>query len=110
MFDSLDEQGDGEVGRDELLASLDCDHPHVMALLRGTPANSNDRGDVWGSEGGGAGGAGIGPAILSVFDALEANDDEFIGWDEVRNMSVCISREREEEMETETERKRTRGD
>lgn len=86
MFNSLDEQGDGEVGRDELLASLDCDHPHVMALLRGTPANGNERGNVLGGEGGGAGGAGIGPATLSVFDALEANDGEFIGWDEVGNM------------------------
>lgn len=86
MFNSLDEQNDGEVGRDELLASLDCDHPHVMALLKATPANGNGGNEVVG--GGGrdtARGWGVvGPATLSVFDAIEANDDEFICWDEVR--------------------------
>lgn len=86
VFNSLDEQNDGEVGRDELLASLDCDHPHVMALLKATPANSKGGNDVVGRGGSDTARAwgGVGPATLSVFDAIEAHGDEFICWDEVR--------------------------
>lgn len=36
MFDALDEHDDGQVVRDEFLASLDLDHPHLMALLKAT--------------------------------------------------------------------------
>lgn len=106
MFDALDEHDDGQVGRDEFLACLDLDHPHLMALLRaaalapavaeggergtatadrrrssaGVGESSDGRGIVAGLP---SAAAGVGPVTLSVFDAIEANDDEFICWDEV---------------------------
>ena len=107
VFDALDEHEDGQVGRDEFLACLDLDHPHLMALLKAAalaPAGAEggergtmtaaDRRNCGGAEGdagsrgvvvGSAVAAAVGPATLSVFDAIEANDDEFICWDEVRS-------------------------
>lgn len=106
MFDALDEHDDGEVGREELLASLDLDHPHLMALIKASPAVSLETG-VLASRDGGKGmvssrsrGAAIGynycgrkrrgvarsqgSATSSVFDAIEVNDDEFVTWKEVQ--------------------------
>lgn len=110
VLDALDEHDDGQVGRDEFLACLDLDHPHLMALLKATalaPAvaegggrgvmttaadrrrssagvggNADRRGVIVGSAA-----EGVGPATLSVFDAIEANDDELISWDEVRTFN-----------------------
>lgn len=107
-FDSLDEHDDGQVGRDEFLACLDLDHPHLMTLLKATAlapaaAEGGDRGMMTAAADRshssphaagnaerrgllvGSAAAGVGPATLSVFDAIEANDDEFVGWDEVRS-------------------------
>lgn len=114
MFDALDEHDDGQVGRDEFLACLDLDHPHLMTLLKaaapapaaaeggergtmtaidrrrsssgGARGNADSRGGVTGS----SSAAGIGPATLSVFDAIEANDDEFICWDEVHSVDTVV--------------------
>lgn len=106
VFDTLDEHDDGQVCRDEFLACLDLDHPHLMALLKATaltPAGAGggeggamsagdrrrsslgvgDNADRRGFAAGLATAAGVGPVTLSVFDAVEANDDEFICWDEV---------------------------
>lgn len=106
MFDALDEHDDGQIGRDEFFACLDLDHPHLMALLKATAlapaaAEGGERGMTTASDrrhstacavenadrrGGVAfrsAAGGVGSAPLSVFDAIEANDDEFICWDEV---------------------------
>lgn len=115
VFDALDEHGDGGIGRDDLLSSLDLDHPHLMALLRDSPAAAAaiDAGGGGAAAGTGAGGtswsavtgrnesrggkqqqqqqqrgAAMGPAMLSAFDVIEASDDEYITWDEV---CVCFT-------------------
>lgn len=75
VFDTLDEQDDGEVVRDEFLASLELDHPQLMAVLKASLA-------AIGTEA-----AAVGPETASVFDALEANNDEFVCWEEVRWMA-----------------------
>lgn len=101
VFDALDEHDDGEVNRDELLASLDLDHPHLMGLLKASPAVSAEAGGEGGDRSGNPNAAKghhsrrgsnrredavAGPATLSAFDAIEANDDEFVGWGEVRSL------------------------
>lgn len=116
MFDALDEYDDGQVSREEFLASLDLDHPHLMAFLKATAlagaaieaegeaeaetgggAGAESTGDHHRRRSGAAGGrrstggrrgvatvaVAVGPEALSVFDAIEANDDDFISWDEV---------------------------
>lgn len=106
MFDALDEHDDGEIGREEFLASLDLDYPYLMAMLKASPAatSTDAGGGVWNGGGdgsaagasgrttrggnGGASNAGVGHATLSVFDAIEANDDELVGWEEVRASTV----------------------
>ncbi|CAN0215034.1 unnamed protein product, partial [Ectocarpus sp. 12 AP-2014] len=115
VFDALDEYDDGQVSREEFLASLDLDHPHLMAFLKAITlagAATDAEGEAEAEAGGGAdaeytgehhrrrsGAAGgrrstggrsgvatvavaVGPEALSVFDAIEANDDDFISWDE----------------------------
>lgn len=93
VFDALDEHDDGEIARDELLASLDLDHPHLMTFLKAFPAAA-----TMGAGGGGGNGVengarrrgrsageietAVGPVTVSAFDAVEANDDEFISWEE----------------------------
>jgi len=103
VFDVLDEHDDGQVGRDEFLASLDLDHPHLMSLLKATAltppgeegeggvattSDHHDRHDRRSSSAAaardGRGDGAVGPEALSVFDAIEANDEDFISWDEVR--------------------------
>ncbi len=111
MFDVLDEHEDGQVVRDEFVASLDLDHPHLMALLKATAlatpgvdgeggiaitttADHHHRHKRCSSSAAAAaaaaaagdrrGDGAVGPEALSVFDAIEANDDDFICWDEVR--------------------------
>ena len=75
VFDALDEHDDGEISRDELLAALDLDHPHLMAMLKASPAAiSTD----------GKGGMAADAATTSVLDVLVANDEEFVFWEEVR--------------------------
>lgn len=78
VFDTLDEQDDGEVVRDELLASLDLDHPQLMAVLKASPAAMSTEA------------AAVGPKTASVFDVLEANNDEFVCWEEVRVMAAWL--------------------
>lgn len=118
MFDALDEYNEGQVSREEFLASLDLDHPHLMAFLKATALagaaaevegeaeaeaegeqGAESTGDHHRRRSGAAGGrrstggrrgvatvaAAVGPEALSVFDAIEANDDDFISWDEVRS-------------------------
>eukprot|EP00752_Nemacystus_decipiens_P016176 g14468.t2 len=106
VFDGLDEHDDGQIGRDEFLACLDLDHPHLMALLKAValdPAaaeggergamtaadrrrfsgGARDNSDGSGVAVGSAAARGVGTVTLSVFDAIEANNDEFICWDEI---------------------------
>lgn len=101
MFDTLDEHDDGEIARDEFLASLDLDHPHLMAFLKASPATTATAG-----AGGGVGNGAevgrrcgrnavgvetaVGPVTVSTFDAVEANDDEFIAWEEARGMTLAL--------------------
>lgn len=64
VFEEADADNSGEVSRDELLSLLQSKHSGLMSFLKScTPQ----------------GGAGSG---LTVFDAIEANDDENISWDE----------------------------
>lgn len=104
VFDALDEHDDGEVGRDELLASLDLHHSHLMAYLKSCPAIATTAdeaegtvsprhaqghgGNRWRSSGTLTArptelGAVIGLQASSAFDAIEAIDCDYIGWEEV---------------------------
>lgn len=88
-FDSLDEYGDGAVGRDELLAFLDSDHPHLLDMLKACFARG--QGTIQLEERQQREGMSEGcrepdepeTKAPSVFDVIEAHDDELITWDEV---------------------------
>ncbi|CAM9382632.1 unnamed protein product, partial [Laminaria digitata] len=60
VFDSLDEHGEGGIDRDELLSSLDLDHPHLMALLKESPAATIDTIEGVGAGAGARVGVGVG--------------------------------------------------
>ncbi|CAN0279860.1 unnamed protein product, partial [Phaeothamnion confervicola] len=72
IFREIDADSSGEVSRDELLAALETGHPGLLSFLKQTALD--------GINGGGNGGCG--GAALSIFDAIEANDDENVTWDE----------------------------
>ncbi|CAM9781690.1 unnamed protein product, partial [Hapterophycus canaliculatus] len=93
-------EGNGDrVGRDEFLGILDLHHPHLMAHLQATTLPSPNTG---GSAEGGQRRSGsrrtrktrarvVGPGTLSVFDVVEANDDDVLCWDEVqRCLAVAL--------------------
>lgn len=69
VFDEVDRDGSGDVSRDELLEALASDHPGLLALLKSSKL------------GGGSNGNNSSTA-LTIFDAIEANDDENISWEE----------------------------
>lgn len=108
VFDSLEDHGNGEVSREELLEILYSEHPYLLEVLKASPTvgtsslvdnaqnwvretegrrNAKSRkGDEKCRDGQGA----VRSEMISVFDEIEANDDEFIRWDEVRKS--CMDR------------------
>lgn len=79
-FEHLDQHREGEVGRNELLASLDCGNPGLMAYLKTRHFQVNEAGAPDSGEDGRSQGA---PVKLSLIDAIEASNEEFVAWREV---------------------------
>ncbi|CAM9655225.1 unnamed protein product, partial [Discosporangium mesarthrocarpum] len=81
-FDAADRDSNGKVSRQELLEALDLDYSHIMSFLKAVSVSEGAEAGAGRRASGGVLGGVRGHPTLSVFDAIETNDDEFITWEE----------------------------